>query len=130
MMTSLLRPLTLTAVGDAGDDRAAGRHADEPGAGPGSAVRRARAAATTLPVTGLPTGARPAIAYAFATKPEFLGGNFRVHRPAGTVSRIGFLALGQWSTMGRGVFGIAATEVGPAAPADRRPRARSSARAS
>ena len=29
------------------------------------------------------------------------------------MNRIGFLALGQWSTMGRGVFGIATTEVGP-----------------
>jgi hypothetical protein len=112
MMTSFLRPLTLTAVATllmiaplAGMPMSPATDL--------AAHTPARAAATPLPVTGLPTGHRPRIAYAFATKPEFLGGNFRVHRPAGAVSRIGFLALGQWSTMGRGVFGIAATEVGP-----------------
>ena len=112
MMTSILRPLTLTAVATLVMIAPLAGTPTSP-ATDLAARTPARAAATPLPVTGLPTGSRPTIAYAFATKPEFLGGNFRVHRPAGTVSRIGFLALGQWSTMGRGVFGIAATEVGP-----------------
>jgi hypothetical protein len=118
MMTSFLRPLTLTAVATlvmiaplAGT--ATSPAALQSGAAAGLAARTSSVARTTLPVTGLPTGPRPKIAYAFATKPEFLGGNFRVHRPSGSVNRIGFLALGQWSTMGRGVFGIATTEVGP-----------------
>ena len=112
MMTSFLRPLTLTAVASLVMIAPLAGTAT-PTATTLSAGTPSRAAATPLPVTGLPTGHRPRIAYAFATKPEFLGGDFRVHRPSGAVSRIGFLALGQWSTMGRGVFGIAATEVGP-----------------
>jgi len=118
MMTSFLRPLTLTAVATLVMIAPLAGTAPSPaalhdGAGSGLASRTPSAAATAFPVTGLPTGHRPRIAYAFATRPEFLGGNFRVHRPSGAGSRIGFLALGQWSTMGRGVFGIAATEVGP-----------------
>ncbi len=118
MTTSFLRPLTLTAVatlvmiaplaGTGASPAALHSAADS-----GLAARTPSVAGTTLPVDGLPTGARPEIAYAFATAPEFLGGNFRVHRPSGSVRRIGFLALGQWSTMGRGVFGVATTEVGP-----------------
>jgi hypothetical protein len=112
MMTSFLRPLTLTAVATLVMIAPLAGTPTSPATDLASRTP-ARAAATPLPVTGLPTGPRPRIAYAFASKPEFLGGNFRVHRPSGAVSRIGFLALGQWATMGRGVFGIAATEVGP-----------------
>lgn len=111
MMTRFLRPLTLAAVATLVMIAPLAGTPTSPATD--LASRTPGRAAATLPVTGLPTGARPAIAYAFATKPAFLGGNFRVHRPSGAVSRIGFLALGQWSTMGRGVFGIAATEVGP-----------------
>ena len=112
MTTSLLRPLTLSAVATL---LMIAPLAGTPTSPATDLAARTpdRAAAAPLPVTGLPTGPRPRIAYAFATKPAFLGGNFRVHRPAGAVSRIGFLALGQWSTMGRGVFGLATTEVGP-----------------
>jgi hypothetical protein len=112
MMTSFLRPLTLTAVATLVMIAPLAGTPTSP-ATDLAARTPDRAAAVPLPVTGLPTGHRPRIAYAFATKPEFLGGNFRVHRPSGAATRIGFLALGQWSTMGRGVFGIAATEVGP-----------------
>jgi len=117
MTTSFLRPLTLSAVATLLMTAPLAGHAPSPtaehaGGGPSSSTSSGRAA-TTFPVTGLPLGPRPAITYAFATKPAFLGGNFRIHRPSGAVSPIGFLALGQWSTMGRGAFGIAVTEAGP-----------------
>ena len=118
MMTSFLRPLTLTAVATLVMIAPLAGTGPSPAAlhsrsGTSLASRTSSVSRTALPVTGLPTGPRPKIAYAFATRPAFLGGNFRVHRPSGKVNRIGFLALGQWSTTGRGVFGIAATEVGP-----------------
>jgi hypothetical protein len=121
MMTSLLRPLTLSALATllitaplagTGLSSTALHPGIDAGAGPSARTTYTRAA-TALPTTGLVTGARPKIAFARATEPEFLGGNFRMHRPDGTTLRLGFLALGQWSPMGRGAFGIAATEVGP-----------------
>ncbi len=116
MMTSLLRPLTLTAVATllmtapwvgTGPSPTAQRTGDD------HPARTTSGSGNALPVTGLPNGDPPRIAYARATRPEFLGGNFRLHRPDGSTSRLGFLALGQWSTMGRGVIGVAATEAGP-----------------
>jgi hypothetical protein len=116
MTTSFLRPLTLSALATllmtaplaGGGLGTAALHTP---AGAGSSARTT--SATPFPTTGLATGARPKIAFARATKPEFLGGNFRMHRPDGSSLRLGFLALGQWSPMGRGAFGLATTEVGP-----------------
>ena len=113
MMTSFLRPLTLTAVATlvmiaplAGTGPSpAALHS---GTGTSLASRTSSVSRTALPVTGLPTGPRPKIAYAFATRPAFLGGNFRVHRPSGKVNRIGFLALGQWSTTAARAEGLRA----------------------
>ena len=83
MMTSFLRPLTLTAVatllmtaplaGTAPSVTAEHTHAGRDLAARTRSVSRPH----RFPVTGLPTGARPRIAYAHATKPAFLGGNFR-----------------------------------------------------
>jgi hypothetical protein len=121
MTTSYLRPLTLSALASllitaplAGGalHTSALRSPVGAGAEPSARTTSTRAA-TAFPTTGLATGARPSIAYARATKPEFLGGNFRMHRPDGTTLRLGYLALGQWSALGRGAFGIAATEAGP-----------------
>jgi hypothetical protein len=117
MMTSFLRPLTLTAVATvlmtAPLAGTAPSRVDLHAGAADLAARTPSRAATAFPVTGLPTGPRPRIPYAHATKPEFLGGNYRLHRPDGTTTRLGFVALGQWSTIGRGAIGIAATEVGP-----------------
>ena len=55
-----------------------------------------------LPVSGLPVGADPAIPYAFASKPEFGGGNWRLHRPDGTTLRLPGPDLGQLGADGRG----------------------------
>jgi hypothetical protein len=119
MKTSYLRPLTLSALASllilaplagSGPDSAALR---TPAGAPPSAGTTYTRGATAFPTTGLATGARPSIAFARATKPEFLGGNFRLHRPDGTPMRLGFVALGQWSTIGRGALGIVGTEVGP-----------------
>jgi hypothetical protein len=119
MTTSFLRPLTLSALATllrtaplAGTGLSTASLRTGTGAEPAAGTTYTRAA-TAFPTTGLPTGALPRIAYARATKPEFLGGNFRMHRPDGTTLRLGFLALGRWSPMGRGAFGIATTEVGP-----------------
>ncbi len=113
MMTSLLRPLTLIAVGTLLMTSPLAGAAPSTTAARTSGDLDRRTTSVPLPVTGLPTGVAPKIAYARATKPAFLGGNFRLHRTDGSTSRLGFLALGQWSTTGRGVIGIAATEVGP-----------------
>lgn len=116
-MTSFLRPLTLSAVSTLLMIAPLAGAASTPAAlRPPDGVESAAltsASAPAFPTTGLPVGARPKIAFARATRPEFLGGNYRLHRPDGTTLRLGFLALGQWSTLGRGAFGIAATEVGP-----------------
>jgi hypothetical protein len=119
MITSLLRPLTMSALATllmtaplAGTGLSTAALRTGTGAEPFAGTTYGRAA-TSFPTTGLGTGARPRIAFARATQPEFLGGNFRLHRPDGTSLRLGFLALGRWSTMGRGAFGIATTEVGP-----------------
>ncbi|WP_151083272.1 hypothetical protein [Nocardioides cynanchi] len=118
-MTSYLRPLTYSALATllmtaplAGSGLDAAALHTSRGGEPAAGTTYQRAA-TAFPTTGLPTGAPPKIAYARATKPEFLGGNFRMHRPDGTSLRLGFLALGQWTPMGRGAFGLATTEVGP-----------------
>jgi hypothetical protein len=66
-----------------------------------------------LPVAGLTVGDVPAIAYAFASKPEFGGGNWRLHRPDGTVLRLPELTWGAWAPMGDGAIGMAGTEAGP-----------------
>src|SRR4051812_40753467 len=119
MKTGSLRPLTLSALASllitaplagSGLDNDSFRTAL--GVGPSAGTSYSRTA-TAFPTTGLPTGTRPKIAFARATKPEFLGGNFRMHRPDGSTLRLGFLALGQWVPMGRGAFGLATTEVGP-----------------
>jgi hypothetical protein len=119
MTSSSLRPLTLSALATllitapyAGTGPSPVALHTAAGAEPAARTPYSRAA-TPFPTTGLATGARPTIAFARATKPEFLGGNFRLHRPDGTTLRLGYLALGQWSTMGHGAFGIAATEAGP-----------------
>jgi hypothetical protein len=65
-----------------------------------------------LPVSGLPVGADPAIPYAFATKPEFGGGNWRLLRPDGTTLRLPDLTWGSWAPMGDGAIGMAGTEAG------------------
>jgi hypothetical protein len=116
MTTSFLRPLTLSALATllmtaplAGSGLGAAALHTPTGGEPAARTT----SATPFPTTGLTTGAPPKIAYARATKPEFLGGNFRMHRPDGSTLRLGFLALGQWSPMGRGAFGLATTEVGP-----------------
>jgi hypothetical protein len=116
-MTSFLRPLTLSAVSTllmiaplAGTATSPASLRTPAGV---EVIARTQALGTAFPTTGLPTGARPRIAFARATRPEFLGGNYRLHRPDGTTLRLGYLALGRWSALGRGAFGIAATEAGP-----------------
>ena len=114
MTTSFLRPLTLSAVATLLMIAPLAGTATSPATAPGRAVRRP--ASCRDPAPGHRAAHRGRGRRSPTRSPpsrEFLGGNFRVHRPAGAVSRIGFLALGQWSTMGRGVFGLAATEVGP-----------------
>lgn len=116
-MTSFLRPLTLSAVSTLLMIAPLAGTATSPAAlrtpAGVEAITRTPALGTAFPTTGLPTGARPRIAFARATRPEFLGGNYRLHRPDGTTLRLGYLALGRWSPLGRGAFGIAATEAGP-----------------
>src|SRR5512140_3096436 len=113
-MTSFLRPLTLSAVSTLLMIAPLAGTATSPAAlrtpAGVEAITRTPALGTAIPTTGLPTGARPRIAFARATRPEFLGGNYRLHRPDGTTLRLGYLALGRWSPLGRGAFGIAATE--------------------
>jgi hypothetical protein len=116
-MTSFLRPLTLSAVSTllmiaplAGTATSSVALRAPSGV---DVVGGTPATGTAFPTTGLTVGPRPKIAFARATRPAFLGGNYRLHRPDGTSVRLGFLALGQWSPLGRGAFGIAATEVGP-----------------
>jgi hypothetical protein len=69
--------------------------------------------ATPFPLTGLPTGDKPGIAYAFASKVEFQEGNWRLHRPDGTTLRLPRITWSVWAPMGRGVIGMAGTEAGP-----------------
>ena len=66
-----------------------------------------------LPVSGLPVGDPPKIAFAFASKPEFGGGNWRLHRPDGSTLRLTRLTWSTWAPMGDGAIGMAGTEAGP-----------------
>jgi hypothetical protein len=77
----------------------------------------ARTAAVTapavFPMTGLAVGQAPRIAFAFASKPEFGGGNWRLERLDGTSLRLTSLTWSTWAPMGDGAIGMAGTEAGP-----------------
>jgi hypothetical protein len=68
--------------------------------------------ATPLPTSGLPTGDVPSIAYAFATRPAFGEGDWRLKRPDGTSTRLPRLTWSVWAPMGGGALGMAGTETG------------------
>ena len=70
-------------------------------------------APTPLPVSGLPVGAPPTIPYAFASEPEFGGGNWRLERVDGTSMRLSQLTWSVWAPLGDGAIGMAGTEAGP-----------------
>jgi hypothetical protein len=70
-------------------------------------------AARAFPVSGLTVGAAPAIPYAFASSPEFGGGNWQLRRPDGTTLPLPNLTWSAWAPMGGGAIGMAGTEAGP-----------------
>jgi hypothetical protein len=67
---------------------------------------------TPFPRSGLPTAQAPAIPYAFASKPDFGGGNWRLRRPDGTSLKLPGLTWSAWAAMGEGAVGMAGTEAG------------------
>lgn len=69
--------------------------------------------ATAFPTTGLAVGDVPSIPYAFASKPEFGGGNWLMLRPDGTSLTLPRLTWSAWAPMGDGAIGMAGTEAGP-----------------
>lgn len=74
------------------------------------------AAGTTpvpFPVSDLAIGDAPAIPYAFASQPEFGGGNWQLHRPDGTTLMLPQLTWSAWAPTGDGAIGMAGTEAGP-----------------
>jgi hypothetical protein len=74
------------------------------------------ATATTprpFPVSGLSIGDDPTIPFAFASDPEFGGGNWRLHRPDGTTLDLPELTWSTWAPVGEGAIGMAGTEAGP-----------------
>lgn len=68
---------------------------------------------TPFPTSGLPVGEVPTIPYAFASKPEFGAGNWRLVRPDGTSLKLPRLTWSAWAPMGDGALGMAGTEAGP-----------------
>ena len=80
---------------------------------PGPYVVPVTAAARQFPVTGLPTGAAPRIPYAFASSADFLGGDWVLRHPDGTVVPLPRLTWSAWAPMGEGAIGMAGTEAGP-----------------
>jgi hypothetical protein len=68
---------------------------------------------TAFPTSGLMEGAPPAIPYAFASKPEFGEGDWRLQRPDGTSLKLPRLTWSAWAPMGDGAIGMAGTEAGP-----------------
>jgi hypothetical protein len=71
------------------------------------------AAARPFPVSGLTVGPAPAIPYAFASKPDFGGGDWQLRRPDGTTLPLPNLTWSAWAPMGDGAIGMAGTEAGP-----------------
>ena len=71
------------------------------------------AAPIPLPISGLLVGAPPAIPFAYASEPEFGGGNWRLQRVDGTTMRLSRLTWSVWAPMGDGAIGMAGTEAGP-----------------
>jgi hypothetical protein len=69
--------------------------------------------ATPFPTSGLAVGPPPAIPYAFASKPEFGEGNWRLRRPDGTSLKLPRLTWSAWAPIGDGAIGMAGTEAGP-----------------
>jgi hypothetical protein len=69
--------------------------------------------ATPFPTSGLAVGDVPAIPYAFASKPTFGEGNWRLQRPDGTSLKLPRLTWSAWAPMGDGAIGMAGTEAGP-----------------
>jgi hypothetical protein len=70
-------------------------------------------APTPFPTSGLSVGDPPAIPYAFASEPEFGGGDWRLQRVDGTSLRLTGLSWSVWAPMGDGAIGMAGTEAGP-----------------
>ena len=68
---------------------------------------------TPFPTSGLSVGEVPTIPYAFASKPEFGEGNWRLVRPDGTSLKLPRLTWSAWAPMGDGAIGMAGTEAGP-----------------
>jgi hypothetical protein len=66
-----------------------------------------------FPVSGLTIGAAPTIPFAFASNPQFGGGNWRLHRPDGTTLKLPQLTWSTWAEVGDGAIGMAGTEAGP-----------------
>ena len=118
MMTSFLRPLTLTAVATllmiAPLAGTAPSPVDLHAGAADLAARTPSRAATALP--GHRAAHRPPAEDRVRPRHQARVPRRQLPRSTARTARrsgSGFLALGQWSTMGRGVFGIAATEVGP-----------------
>jgi hypothetical protein len=68
---------------------------------------------TTFPTKDLVVGHLPSIPYAFASKPSFGDGNWRLLRPDGTSLTLPRLTWSAWAPMGDGAIGMAGTEAGP-----------------
>lgn len=71
------------------------------------------AGSTAFPVSGLAVGESPTIPYAFASKPDFGGGDWQLRRPDGTTLPLPDLTWSAWAPMGDGAIGMAGTEAGP-----------------
>jgi hypothetical protein len=66
-----------------------------------------------FPVSGLGIGADPAIPFAFASDPDFGGGNWQLRRTDGTTLALPGLTWSTWAPVGDGAIGMAGTEAGP-----------------
>ena len=68
---------------------------------------------TAFPTDDLSVGDVPTIPYAFASKPDFGEGNWRLRHPDGSSTKLPRLTWSRWAPMGGGAVGMAGTEAGP-----------------
>lgn len=114
MMTSLLRPLTLGALGallvmapSASGLKDASLH--QPASTPSTPSTRA----TAIHLGSLPSGGAPKIGYIRGRHLDFEVGDYRLRRPDGTTLRLPHGTWSEWAPMGRGAIGSFGTEAGP-----------------